>query len=198
MDAVFDNLVRALAKLPGLGTRSAERAAMALVRKPAALAEPLREALDAARDGIHLCGLCGAITSAEHDPCRLCTDPVRDSSFLCVVEEPGDIAAIERSGSFNGRYHALMGKLSAARASSETDLRMNELMRRVSDGGIREVVLALSTDVEGDATASMLAERLSESGVKVTRLAFGLPAGSGVGYSDPLTIRRALSGRQSV
>jgi recombination protein RecR len=198
MQTPFDNLTRTLAKLPGLGRRSAERAALALVRRPDGLLDALMDALRQAREEVRLCGLCGALTTAGHDPCRLCTDPTRDATQLCVVEEPGDILAIERSGAFRGRYHALLGKLSPARATGPADLRLRELATRATDGGFREVILAISTDVEGDATAAYVAELLRNAGVSVTRLAFGLPADSGVGYSDPLTLKRAIGGRQTV
>jgi len=198
MDSSFDSLVRTLAKLPGLGRRSAERAALALVRQPTGLLASLVAALQRAAEEVRLCSLCGALTTQGHDPCRLCTDPARDASMLCVVEEPGDILAMERSGGFRGRYHALLGKLSPARATGPADLRVRELAARAAAGGFREIILAISTDVEGDATAAYVAETLRETGVTVTRLAFGLPADSGVGYSDPLTLKRALGGRQAV
>ena len=198
MHDAFDHLARTLARLPGLGRRSAERAALALVRRPDGLLDALAEALRNARENVRLCSLCGALTTAGHDPCRLCSDPARDATQLCVVEEPGDILAIERSGAFRGRYHALLGKLSPARATGPADLRLRELAVRAKDGGFREVILAISTDVEGDATAAYVAELLRDSGLSVTRLAFGLPADSGVGYSDPLTLKRAIGGRQTV
>lgn len=198
MQTPFDHLARTLAKLPGLGRRSAERAALALVRKPDGLLDALVDALRQAREEVRLCGLCGALTTLGHDPCRLCTDPSRDATQLCVVEEPGDILAIERSGAYRGRYHALLGKLSPARATGPADLRFRELATRVAEGGFREVILAISTDVEGDATAAYVAELLRESGTPLTRLAFGLPADSGVGYSDALTLKRAIGGRQGV
>lgn len=198
MESSFEQLTRTLARLPGLGRRSAERAALALVRRPDGLLGALAAALAQAREDVRLCGLCGAVTSVRQDPCRLCSDPARDGSLLCVVEEPGDILSIERSGAFRGRYHALLGKLSPARATGPADLRVRELSARIADGAFREVILAISTDVEGDATAAYIAEMLRASGVPVTRLAFGLPADSGVGYSDALTLKRAIGGRQTV
>ena len=190
-----DNLIRALAKLPGLGRRSAERAALALLRKPELLLDTLARALQEARAAVCCCSVCGGFTSKEHDPCKLCAGATRDDALLCVVEEPSDIFAIERSGGFNGRYHALMGKLSPARQTGPSDLRLRALAERVARGQVKEVLLALSTDMEGDATAGYIGEILKASGVRVTRLAFGLPADSGVGYSDPLTLKRAISGR---
>ena len=190
-----DNLIRALAKLPGLGRRSAERAALALLRKPELLLDTLTAALQEARASVCCCTVCGGFTSREQNPCALCADTSRDGTVLCVVEEPSDIFAIERSGGYRGRYHALMGKLSPARQTGPADLRLRALAERVGRGGVTEVLLALSTDMEGDATAGFIGELLRPLGVRVTRLAFGLPADSGVGYSDPLTLKRAISGR---
>lgn len=192
----IDNLIRALSKLPGLGRRSAERAALALVRKPE-LALSLAEALCGVRDEVCCCPVCGGFTSKDVSPCKLCSDATREDAILCVVEEPADIYSVERSGGYRGRYHALLGKLSPARMTGPAELRLRALAERVEKGQFREVLLALSTDMEGDATAGYIGELLKPSGVKVTRLAFGLPADSGVGYSDPLTLKRAISGRVS-
>ncbi len=191
----LDNLMRALARLPGLGRRSSERAALALLRKPEQLLDTLVEALREARATICCCKLCGGFTSHERNPCQLCTDATRDFSLLCVVEEPSDIVAIERSGGFRGCYHALMGKLSPARRSGPMELRLGSLATRVAEGRIKEVLLALSTDMEGDATAGYISELLKPFEVRVMRLAFGLPTDSGVAYSDPLTLKRAINGR---
>ena len=193
-----DNLIRALSKLPGLGRRSAERAALALLRKPELLLDTLVSALQEARNSICCCSVCGGFTSRDQDPCKLCSGATRDDALLCVVEEPSDIFSIERSGGFNGRYHALMGKLSPAKQTGPSDLRLQALSERIARGTVKEVLLALSTDMEGDTTAGYIGELLKNSGVRVTRLAFGLPADSGVGYSDPLTLKRAISGRMDV
>jgi len=194
----IDNLIRALSKLPGLGRRSAERAALALIRKPDVLLDALVSALQEARVSVCCCPLCGGFTSKDQCPCKLCTDATRDDGLLCVVEEPSDIFSIERSGGFTGRYHALMGKLSPSKQTGPSELRLRSLSERVSRGGVKEVLLALSTDMEGDATAGYIGELLKPFGVRVTRLAFGLPADSGVGYSDPLTLKRAITGRMDV
>ena len=196
MIPAVDNLIRALSKLPGLGRRSAERAALALMRRPEALLDPLAVTLREARESVCCCPVCGGFTSKDAVPCRLCADEMRDASLLCVVEEPADIAQIERSGGFNGRYHALMGKLSPSRQMGVSELRLQALAERLRDGRVREILLALSTDMEGDLTAGYICEMLKPLGVRVTRLAFGLPADSGVGYSDPLTLKRAIKGRQ--
>ncbi len=190
-----DNLIRALSRLPGLGRRSAERAAMALVGKPEQLSDPLLDALREVRDTIVCCDLCGGLTLAAEQPCRLCSDQTRNSSLICVVEEPADIYAIERSGVFKGMYHALLGKLSPARRNSPQKLRLQELSERIANGVVEEVILALSTDMEGDATAAYIDEMLKPYNIKVSRLAFGLPTDSGVGYSDPITLKRAINNR---
>ena len=198
MIAQVDQLIRALSKLPGLGRRSAERAALALLRTPEKLSDPLVEALQAARREVCCCPVCGGYTSSDRVPCALCTDATRSDALLCVVEEPSDIVQLERTGAFRGRYHSLQGKLSPAKRTGPADLRLNSLKSRIAEGKIHEVLLALSTDMEGDATASYLCEMLKPTGVRVTRLAFGLPADSGVGYSDPLTLKRAIAGRMGM
>ena len=189
-------LITALGRLPGIGRRSAERMAIRLIREPDRLLRPLAGVLQEADQRACLCDLCGSVTARDVTPCRLCRDPGRDDTLLCVVEDPSDIAMIERSGGFRGRYHALMGKLSPMRGDGPLELRVESLLKRVAEGHVGEVVLALSTDVEGDSTAAFLAEKLHALGVGVSRLAFGLPAGSGIGYSDPVTLARAIKGRQ--
>ena len=188
-------LERCLAKLPGFGRRSAARAALACVREPARLLEPLVAALGAARRNVRCCSRCGAFTTVAEDPCALCSDPTRDDAVLCVVEDPADIVTIEATGAFRGRYHSLGGKLSPARKLGPERLRLGELVRRVREGGVREVLLALSTDMEGDATAGYVAEMLADAGVRLTRPAYGLPVDSGIAYSDALTLRRAIQHR---
>ena len=131
----------------------------------------------------------------NEEPCRLCAGANRDGTVLCVVEDPGDIAIIERSGGFHGRYHALMGKISPGRGSGPEDLRIDSLLDRLSREKFKEIILALSTDVEGDSTASYIIELLKDKNVRLSRLASGLPAGSGIGYSDPVTLARAIKGR---
>jgi len=190
-------LETALSRLPGLGRRSASRAALALVREPSRLMEPLAEALREARATVRCCSRCGSFTTVDRDPCDLCTDATRDGSSVCVVEEPADVVSIEASGAFKGRYHSLGGKLSPSRRLGPDRLRLRELADRVRAEGFTEVLLALSTDMEGDATAGYIAELLRGSGAKLTRLAFGLPVDSGVAYSDPLTLRRAIANRIS-
>ena len=199
MLAPIDTLERALARLPGLGRRSAGRAALALLRDPERLLDPLVLALRDARENVCCCPRCGAFTVRGVEPCALCTDAAR----VCVVEEPADIVTVEGAGAFRGRYHVLGGKLSPARRMGPERLRLGELKDRIAREGFAEVLLALSTDMEGDATAGFVAETLRDwpsatAPVRVTRLAFGLPADSGVAYSDPLTLRRAIVHRCEV
>lgn len=194
----IDELERSLSRLPGLGRRSAARAALALVREKERLLKPLVSALQAAAETVCCCSRCGAFTTRDADPCAFCTDETRDGAQLCVVEEPADILPLEAAGAFRGRYHALGGKLSPARRQGPEKLRLAELQDRVVREGVREVLLALSTDMDGDATAGYIAELLRGTGAKVTRLAFGLPADSGIAYSDPLTLKRAIRGRLDV
>ncbi len=191
----IDELEAALSKLPGLGRRSAARAALALVREPQRLLDPLSAALKEAREKVRCCSRCGAFTTLDRDPCDFCTDETRDGASVCVVEEPADIVSIESSGAFCGRYHSLGGKLSPSKHMGPEKLRLRALADRVRDEGLTEVLLALSTDMEGDATAGYIAELLRGSGARVTRLAFGLPVDSGIAYSDPLTLRRAIANR---
>jgi len=198
MIAPIEDLTRALARLPGLGRRSAARAALALLREPTRLLEPLAWSLKTARDAVTCCSRCGAFTVKDADPCALCTDPSRDGAVVCVVEDPADIVPIESSGAFRGRYHVLGGKLSPVRRIGPDALRFQELGARIAAEAISEVLVAVSTDMEGDATAGYLAEFLAPHPVKVTRLAFGLPADSGVAYSDPLTLRRAINSRTPI
>lgn len=191
-------LEKALSRLPGLGRRSAGRAALALVREKERLLKPLAEALDTAARSVRCCSRCGSFTTVASDPCELCSDTTRDDTVLCVVEDPSDIVALEQSGAFHGRYHSLGGKLAPAHRVGPEKLRISELGDRVRTGTFNEVLLALSTDMDGDATAGYIAEMLEPTGVKVSRLAFGLPADSGIAYSDPLTLKRAVRGRQAV
>ena len=196
--AALEQLARCLERLPGVGRRSAERMAMRLAADPDRVLAPLMSALDAARRTVRFCSRCGSVTDIEHDPCLLCMDPTRDDALLCVVETPEDIISVERSHGFRGRYHALMGKLSPGRGEGPDNIRFRELMARVAAGGIAEVVLALDGDLESDATARFVAEQLGQQHIKVTRLAYGLPIGSGIKHLDALTLERAFEGRQSL
>lgn len=192
----LDDLVAALEKLPGIGKRSAERMTLALVQDRNGLARRLAEALLAADEQVGTCSACGSITVTKEDPCALCTDGRRATGLLCVVESPGDIMKIENSHGFQGRYHVLGGHLSPALGTGVADLRMNELLSRLQPEEINEVILALGTDVESEATASYVAEVLHSRGVSVSRLAFGIPSGSAIEYADATTLQRAIEGRQ--
>ncbi|MCZ7638709.1 MAG: recombination mediator RecR [Verrucomicrobia bacterium] len=187
-------LVAALGKLPGVGPRTAERLALYLVQANPEEARRLSAALLAARERVQSCSVCGALT--ETQPCPLCTDERRETSLVCVVERPVDVLLVEKAGSYRGRYHVLGGRLSPLNAVEPEDLRIAELEARLAREPIREVILALPTDVEGDATCHYLAERLGARALKVTRLAHGLPAGSGLEFADELTLGRAFEGRQ--
>lgn len=191
----LDKLTDCLSKLPGTGRKTAERMAIKLARDHNNLIKNMISALEDVSKNVCCCSHCGSITTIDKNPCKLCTDQRRDSSVLCVVEEPGDIIMIERSGGFHGRYHALMGKISPMKGEGPDNLRIKLLLERVEKEKIKEVILALSTDVEGDSTASFITDLLKNKNVKVSRLAFGLPAGSGILYSDPVTLSRAIKGR---
>ncbi len=197
MMASLDRLSAALSKLPGIGRRSAERMALRLVLDRKQMMSELIAAMDEAQRELCCCSLCGSITSVDSDPCRLCTNLQRDD-VLCVVETPNDIMMIERSGSFHGRYHALMGKLSPMKGDGVGDLRFDVLRKRLADNKFSEVILALSTDVEGDSTAAYISDMLKNFEIKISRIASGLPSGSGIIYSDSLTLSRALDGRVSL
>ena len=189
-------LIAALNKLPGIGPRSAERLALHLVQNEAGSVKQLAHALLQARERIQNCPVCGALT--EQTPCAICTDARRDGSLVCVVERAVDIISIEKAGSFRGKFHVLGGKISPLNGVEPEDLRIAELEQRLAAEPIKEVVLALATDVEGDATGYYLAKRLAPRGVKVTRIAHGLPAGSGLDFADERTLTRALEGRREM
>lgn len=190
-------LIAALSKLPGIGPRSAERIALNLVQSEEGKAKQLAEAVLKARQKVRLCELCGGLT--EETPCAVCADPRRDASLLCVVERPVDIISIEKSGTFKGKYHALGGKISPLNGVEPEDLRISDLELRLSGSEpIREIVIALGTDVEGDATSFYLAKRLAKPNLTITRIAHGLPAGSGLEFADELTLSRALEGRREL
>ncbi|MBN2686125.1 MAG: recombination protein RecR [Pontiellaceae bacterium] len=194
----LDTLTAALSRLPGIGRRSAERMAMALVQDQKGLMRILANALLEADENIVTCERCGNITLTIKNPCELCTRPRRDAQMLCVVETPADIMKIEQSGGFHGRYHALMGRLSPMHGVGAADLRVDKLLQRIADENIAEVIITLGTDVESDATAGYLREILATRSVKVSRIAFGLPAGSAIEYTDSATLARAIKGRRTI
>ncbi len=189
-------LIAALNKLPGIGPRSAERLALHLVQSEKDQSKRLAEAIIGARDRIQSCQTCGGLTEVQ--PCSLCSDDRRDATILCVVERAVDILSFEKPGIFKGRYHVLGGRISPLDGVEPEDLKIAELEERLGKDSVSEVVLALATDVEGDATSHYLAKRLGARGVKVTRLAHGLPAGSGLEFADELTLTHALEGRRQI
>lgn len=194
MGPELDRLIALLAKLPGLGPRSARRAALALIQKREALLQPLAAALEAAARAIRPCSVCGNLDST--DPCGICADDRRDRSVICVVESVGDLWALERAGAHRGVYHVLGGTLSAIGGRGPEDLTIQQLLRRVAGGGVTEVILALGATVDGQATAHLVAERLRPLGVAVTRLAHGVPVGGELGYLDDGTLSAALKARR--
>jgi len=189
-------LVSTLSKLPGIGPRSAERIALYLVQSESGSVKVLADAILTARERIHMCETYGALT--EHSPCSLCSDLRRDGSLLCVVERPVDILSVEKSGTFRGKYHVLGGKISPLNGVEPEDLRIAALEQRLKKEPIHEIIIALGTDVEGDATSFYLAKRLAREGLKITRIAHGLPAGSGLEFADEITLSRALEGRREL
>jgi recombination protein RecR len=190
------SLIAALNKLPGVGPRSAERMALHLVQADAAAVKQLTGTILHAREKIIFCETCGALT--EKSPCPICADSRRDASLVCVVERAVDILSIEKSNAFRGKFHVLGGRISPLDGVEPEDLRIAELEKRLSLETIKEIVIALSTDVEGDATSAYLAKRLARLGLKISRIAYGLPAGSGLEFADELTLSRALEGRREM
>ena len=189
-------LTSALAKLPGVGPRSAERIALHLVQAESAQVRQLAEAMVTARERIGFCEVCGALT--EKSPCAMCEDARRDATLVCLVERAVDILSVEKSGTYRGKFHVLGGKISPLDGVEPEDLRIGQLEARLGSEPIREVIIALGTDVEGDATSHYLAKRLARNGLKISRIGFGLPAGSGLEYADELTLNRALEGRREM
>lgn len=190
----IERLISLLAKLPGLGPRSARRAALTLLKRRDQLLGPLASALAEAQAHVKTCGVCGSLDT--RDPCSLCADTLRDRTLICVVEEVGSVWAMERAGAFRGRYHVLGGLLSALDGIGPDNLRINELTARVTEGEIREVVLALPATVDGQTTAHYIAERLSNLDVAVTMLARGVPVGGDLDWLDDGTIAQAMRARR--
>lgn len=194
MTPAFEALQKQLKQLPGLGFRSAERIALhLLVEKPGRLPE-LVEALKTAAANVARCDVCGNLS--EGGSCQVCADSKRDAAVVCVVETVPDLVAIERSGAFRGRYHVLHGKLSPIHGVGPGDLNLASLVTRIRSGEIRELILALSNDIEGEATCHFLLECVPPEGVKVSRIGFGLPSGAGVLYADSVTLKSALEARR--
>lgn len=192
----IDRLIQYLAKLPGLGPRSARRVALHLIKRRDHLMLPLGEAIVAAASSIRTCTTCGNLDS--HDPCHICTDPARDASLLCVVEEVGDLWALERTGAFRGRYHVLGGTLSALDGIGPDDLTIPGLVERAANPAVVEVILALNATVGGQTTAHYLSDRLAHCDVRLSRLAHGVPVGGELDYLDDGTLTAALRARRTL
>jgi recombination protein RecR len=191
-----ESLIQLLARLPGLGPRSARRAALFLLKKRETLMEPLSRSLAAVAQTVHSCSRCGNLDT--DDPCAICRDPKRDDSVICVLEEVADLWALERTGSFKGRYHVLGGRLSALDGVGPEDLNIGMLVERAGSDAVKEVVLATNLTVDGQTTAHYLAERLAASGVAITRLAHGVPVGGELDFLDDGTLTAALRARRAI
>jgi recombination protein RecR len=192
----LDRLIQLLAKLPGLGPRSARRAALQMLKRRESLMEPLAAALMEAARAVHPCSICGNLDTTE--PCTLCRDPKRDAGIICVVEDVADLWAIERAHAFKGRYHVLGGTLSALDGVGPSELRIDQLTARVKEAGAREIILAMNATVEGQTTAHYITDRLAETGVAISRLAHGVPVGGELDYLDDGTLAAAMTARTAV
>lgn len=192
----IETLTQALARLPGLGPRSARRAVLHLIKKPESALAPLLRALEAVATALSVCRICGNVDTT--DPCSICADPRRDARALCVVEDVPDLWALDRARLFPGRYHVLGGRLSALEGVRPEDLRIDSLVARVAAGGIDEVVLAMNATLEGQTTAHYIAERIERYPVRLTQLAHGLPVGGELDYLDEGTLAQALRARRPV
>jgi recombination protein RecR len=192
----FDKLIVSLKRLPGIGPKQAERLAVHLLRAPSSEADALATAIREARARIRSCQVC--LNYAESERCGICEDPSRDTGVLCVVEQPADVVAIERSRSFKGLYHVLHGQLSPLRGAGPETIRAAELLARVRAGGVREVILATDPDTDGEATAHYLASLLKDQPVKLTRIAQGVPMGGDLEYLDEQTLSCALTSRREI
>jgi recombination protein RecR len=193
-EGVVQDLIDELGRLPGVGPKSAQRIAFHLLQSDTVDVKRLVDALTEVKAKVRFCATCGNI--AEGEQCRICADPRRDGSSICVVEEPKDVVAIERTREFRGRYHVLGGAISPIEGVGPDDLRIKELMTRLASGEVTEVIIATDPNLEGEATASYLARFLRPMGLKVTRLASGLPVGGDLEYADEVTLGRAFEGRR--
>ena len=189
-------LIDALQRLPGIGPKTAQRLTFYLLKRPADEVRELSDALVAVKQKITYCRICFNVT--DEDPCRICSDPRRDEQVLCVVEEPNDLLAMERTGEFRGRYHVLLGALSPLDGIGPDDLKIRELLARLEGRETTEVILATNPNVEGEATALYLAKLLRPFAVRITRIARGLPVGGDLEYADQVTLSKALEGRREI
>ena len=189
-------LAAQLQRLPGIGAKSAQRLAFHLLRQPREEVDELLDAVREIKEQITYCSVCSNIT--DTDPCYYCTHPSRDQHVICVVEDPPNVGAIEKTNEFHGTYHVLMGALSPLQGIGPDDLKIQSLLDRVSAAGVKEVILATNPNVEGEATAIYLAKLLKPLGIRVTRIAMGLPVGSDLEYADELTMHKAMVGRREI
>ena len=189
-------LVEQLQKLPGIGAKGAQRLAFHILKNTRDEAERLCDAIRDVKERVTYCSTCNNIT--EHDPCMFCTGPTRDQRIICVVEEPQNVSVVEKTREFRGAYHVLMGVLSPLHGVGPDDLKIQGLLSRVGNGGVEEIILATNPTVEGEATALYLARLLKPLGVRVTRIAMGIPVGSDLEYADEVTMTRAMEGRREV
>ena len=194
--AALERLTEQFARLPGIGGKTAQRLAFQVLRMPREEAEEFAQAILDAREHVRTCKICQNLTDREI--CPICEDPTRDHSTICVVAEPRDVIAMERSREYQGVYHVLHGVISPLNHVGPDDLRIRELLERVAQGGVQEVIMATNPDTEGEATAMYLSRLLRPLEVKVTRLAYGIPMGSQLEYADEITLLRALEGRQEI
>jgi len=192
----IDDLIEALTKLPGIGRKTASRLAFYILRSNPSEAQRLARAILDVKEKIHFCSICFNLT--DEDPCRICQDERRTREILCVVEGPNDLIAIENTGAFSGRYHVLHGTISPLEGIGPDDIKIRELMERLQREGVGEVILATNPTVEGGATALYLTELIKPLGVKVTRIAYGIPMGGEIEYSDGMTLSKALEGRREI
>jgi len=190
------SLVEALQRLPGIGARSAQRLAFHLLKAPRDEVDALCEAMRFVKDRVTYCSICSNITDV--DPCAYCSASDRDGRLICVVEQPENVVAIEKTRGFRGRYHVLMGAIAPLRGVGPDELRIKDLLGRVSGGGVEEVILATNPNVEGEATALYLAKLLKPLGVRVTRIAMGVPVGGDLDYTDEFTMSKAMEGRREI
>src|SRR5579884_4151400 len=189
-------LIDELRKLPGIGTKNAQRLAFHILRSSHEDAEALADAIHSLKEKLQLCSVCNNIT--DIDPCVYCSSPTRNQRLICVVEEPTNIAAVEKTRHYNGVYHVLHGSISPIHGVGPEQLRISNLMKRVEDGQADEVILATNPTVEGEATATYLSGQLRRAGLKVTRIATGIPAGSDIEYADEITMLKAMEGRREL
>ena len=194
--SAIEDLVTELARLPGIGRKTAQRLTFHLLQQPAAQVSRLARALDSVAERVRPCDVCGNLT--EEQPCAICRDPRRDAGLMCVVEEASAVAVVDRSTEFRGRYHVLGGRLSPLDGIGPEALRIDALVRRVREDGVREVILATNPSMEGEVTATYIQQLLSAMSVRVTRLARGLPMGGDLEYVDGVTLAHALTARQEV